>query len=379
MRDANRDFDVTQPLTEVSLAKLQFAIGTGSMPPSRYTVVHWGAGLSPREVVAIDKLVKTERRKKYSNLHAAPQFATEPIQPIPDSLGADEAKAALGKLLFNDVRLSDDNTVSCATCHSLDKAGADNLPVSVGVRGQKGGINSPTVFNAAFHFIQFWDGRARDLREQAGGPPLNPVEMGYSDESGWKDIIRKLQADSRLTEQFRAVYPEGYSAHNITDAIAEYEKTLITPDSPFDRYLKGDEGAISKNARQGYGYFKKYGCYTCHVGVAMGGQSFEYADLKGDFFGHRPKTTDDNGRFNFTKNSRDLHRFKVPNLRNVALTWPYMHDASCNTLAEAVDKMLEYLVGAGDAPRDEKKKIVEFLRAQTGEYEGKRVSGTPSP
>lgn len=379
MRNAIRLYDMSEPPSEVSLAKLQYATGNGRMPPARYTTVHWGSVLTATEATAIHKWITALRSERFSNHLAAAKFAGEPIQPIPDSLPVNADKAALGYILYHDTRLSDDNTVSCATCHDLNKAGTDNLPVSVGVRDQKGGINAPTVFNSVFHFIQFWDGRAKDLQAQAGGPPLNPVEMGYSDESGWQDIIRKLKADRQLTEQFLKAYPEGYSADTITHAIAEYEKTLITPNSPFDKYLKGDAKAISDEARMGYVHFKQYGCYTCHVGTAMGGQSFEFADLKGDFFGHRPLNENDHGRMNFTKNDTDIHRFRVPNLRNVELTWPYMHDASCRTLEEAVDKMFRYLVGHDTPTKTERARIVEFLRAQTGEYKGKRLRGQPAP
>lgn len=379
MRNAIRLFDMDEVRNEASIAKLQYAVGNGRMPPARYTVVHFGSTLAAKEVVAINKWIKTLRAERFSNGLAAPQFASEPVQPIPDSLPVDPAKVDLGRILYHDVKLSSDNSVSCATCHDLKKAGTDNLPVSVGVKNQKGGINAPTVFNAVFHFIQFWDGRAEDLQAQAGGPPLNPVEMGYEKEGDWLDIIRKLKEDRELTEKFLKSYPEGYNAQTITHAIAEYEKTLITPNSPFDKYLKGDLTAISTEARQGYYYFKKHGCYTCHVGVAMGGQSFEFADLKGDFFGHRPKTNDDKGRSNFTGSDNDLHKFKVPNLRNIELTWPYMHDASCNTLEEAVDKMFVYLVGSRKVAKSEKKKIIDFLRAQTGQYDGVKLEGVPVP
>lgn len=384
MRDAIRVYDMDRPSDEVSLSKLQYAIGNGRMPPSRYTVVHWGSTLSADQVIAMNTWINTLRATRFSNHLADKRFASEPIQPIPDSLPTDPAKVELGKALYNDTRLSRDNTISCATCHELDKAGTDNLPVSLGIKkngvAQKGGINAPTVFNAVFHSIQFWDGRAVDLKAQAGGPPLNPVEMGYENPDDWNDIIRKLKADREFTEKFLASYPEGYSADTITDAIAEYEKTLITPNSPFDKYLKGDLTAISKSAKLGYYYFKKHGCYTCHVGTAMGGQSFEFATLKrDDFFGHREIRQDDYGRKNFTKNDFDEFRFRVPNLRNVELTWPYMHDASCNTLEEAVDKMFVYLVGRPDPDATEKRHIVEFLRAQTGEYQGQPVKGQPAP
>ncbi len=378
IRNGIRAFDMSQPMTEVTWAKLEHAISSGSMPPPSFTAVHWGSTLKPQEKDAILNWIRDTRVSKYAGSPVAPQFKTEPIQPIPDALPVDARKVALGEKLFHDKRLSIDNTVACSTCHVLDKAGTDNLPVSEGVKGQKGGINAPTVFNAAFHFIQFWDGRAKNLEEQAGGPPLNPVEMGYAHPEDWNAIANKLKQDEPLTKEFLAVYPEGYSAKTITNAIAEYEKTLITPNSPFDRYLKGDENAISKEAKEGYALFKKNGCQVCHVGVAMGGQSFEFADLKGNFFGNRPLTQDDNGRMNFTKSQSDIHKFRVPTLRNVALTWPYMHDASAKTLAEAVDKMFNYQIGQPKPTKEEVSKIVAFLNTLTGEYNGKPLRGQPA-
>ena len=288
---------------------------------------------------------------------------------------SDPAKVALGYKLFHDVRLSTDNTVSCASCHSLEKAGTDNLPTSTGVRSQKGGINAPTVFNAAFHAKQFWDGRAANLQEQAGGPPLNPVEMGYEHPDDWKKIAAKLDQDTAFAAEFKKVYPQGFTGETITNAIAEYEKTLITPNSPFDRYLKGDENAISENAKKGYKLFLKLGCQTCHTGPAMGGQSFEYADLKGDFFAGRAKTNDDNGLMNFSKKESDRHRFRVPTLRNVELTWPYMHDASAQTLEEAITKMYHYQLGYDKLDKKEVRLLVAFLKTLTGEYNGKPVQG----
>lgn len=375
---AIRMFNMDKPYSLATLSKIEHSVNSGSMPPPAFTVVHWGTTMSGLEKAALLQWVKKQRSESDVAQLLHQKFATTAIGPIPDSIPVDPKKAAVGELLFNDKRLSNDDTVSCATCHSLDKGGTDNLAVSEGVKGQKGGINAPTVFNAAFHTIQFWDGRAKDLQEQAGGPPLNPIEMGYEHPDDWNKIITKLKADPELSAKFLAAYPQGYSAETITDAIAEYERTLITPNSPFDKFLKGDENAISKDAKEGYALFLQYGCQMCHTGVALGGQSFEFADLKGDFFGGRELTDADKGRMSFTKDSADMHKFRVPTLRNIALTWPYMHDASANDLHEAVIKMFKYQIGDKSPSKGDVNKIVAFLHTLTGELNGKPLSGKTS-
>ncbi len=370
-KDGVRHFNMDEPYNLASLAKLERSVQKNTMPLASYTAVHWGSTLSPVEKQALQQWVNDERKQKFG--------VDAVITPIPDSLAVNQAKVALGNALYHDVRLSNDNTVSCATCHALDKAGTDNLPTSTGVRGQKGGINAPTVFNAAFHTQQFWNGRAKDLKEQAGGPPLNPVEMGYSHPDDWKQIAAKLDADPEFSAAFKRVYPEGFNGDTITDAIAEYEKTLITPNSPFDRYLKGNKNAISEKAQKGYALFMELGCQTCHSGPAMGGQSFEYADLKGDYFGGRKLTPDDMGLQGFTQKEADKHKFRVPTLRNVELTWPYMHDASANTLEDAVTKMFHCQLGYDQLNKHEIDLLVEFMKTLTGEYSGRPVKGTPCP
>jgi cytochrome c peroxidase len=299
---------------------------------------------------------------------AVPGFAAaaEPIQPLPLDIKVDVKKAALGENLFNDKRLSRDNSVSCASCHQLDKGGADGRRYSTGVGGTVGRINAPTVFNATYNFRQFWDGRAASLTEQAGGPIQNPIEMG----SNWPDVLGKLKADAKFTQAFNAVYPDGLRPENIQDAIAQYEQTLTTPNSRFDRYLRGDAKAITADELQGYQNFKKYGCVACHQGVNVGGNMFQVFGVMGDYFAKRGHETDsDLGRFNVTKNPSDKHVFKVPSLRNVALTAPYFHDGSAATLDDAVDVMFKYQLGR-TVPEQDKKQIVLFLQTLTGEYRG---------
>ena len=285
----------------------------------------------------------------------------EPVRPIAERLEYDEAKAELGRILYHDTRLSIDNTISCASCHDLGTAGVDNKQYSEGVGGQFGGVNAPTVYNAVYNFVQFWDGRAATLALQAAGPPLNPVEMGCE---SFDQIIAKLSKDRALTRAFKAVYPDGWSEANITDAIAQFEHTLLTPNSRFDKYLKGDAEAITAEELEGYNLFKKYNCATCHVGPILGGQSYELMGQYADYFAERGTelTIEDNGRFKETAVERDRHRFKVPGLRNVAHTAPYFHDGTEPELKEAVCKMGTYQVGVELSDEDEEK-IVAFLKA----------------
>ena len=360
----------TTPVGETVLAKMEWVVLNDSMPPAKFAMVHWGSRLSEKDKKNILDWVKTSRKAHYAT-DAAPKHANEPLQPIPMSIKTDARKVALGDKLFNDKRLSTDSSLACAGCHAPDKAGTDNLRFSEGVRKQIGGVNAPTTFNAVFNVDQFWDGRAADLQEQAGGPPLNPIEMGSKD---WKEIIERLSQDEALTAEIKAIYPDGWTDKNITNAIAEYEKTLITPNGKFDKWLRGDDKALSASEVEGYKNFKKYRCSSCHVGKSVGGQSYEFLDLKKDYFADRKGEAldSDKGRAAFTKNSDDLHRFKVPNLRNIELTAPYMHDGTVTTLDEAVRIMGVYCSGL-DVPSADRKTIVDFLRTLTGQH--KKLSG----
>ena len=362
-----------KPVGETVLAKMEWVINNDTMPPAKFAVVHWGSRLSDKEKKQILDWVATTRKAHYAT-DAAPAHANEPLQPLPRKLAVNKAKVDLGKTLFNDKRLSADSSLACSGCHALDKGGTDNSRFSEGIRKQFGDINAPTVFNAAFNRWQFWDGRAADLQEQAGGPPMNPIEMGSKN---WEEIIAKLEKDEALSAEFRAVYADGWSGKNITDAIAEYEKTLLTPNSRFDKWLMGDESALSKDEVKGYELFKLYRCASCHVGKGLGGQSFEYMDLKADYFADRGNPLgSDKGRIGATNKEEDLHRFKVPNLRNVELTHPYMHDGTVTTLDESVAIMGKYLSGIPVSDAD-RKLIVAFLRTLTGEYQGKPLTGKP--
>ena len=305
------------------------------------------------------------RAEHHYNGLASAEFANEPVQVIPDSIPVDPAKVELGRMLYNDVRLSVDNTISCASCHDLSKGGTDNKPFSEGVGGQFGGINAPTVFNATFNFVQFWDGRAADLAAQAAGPPTNPVEMAHKN---WRDIENILAADKTFAEAFTAVYPDGVTEANICNAIAEYEKTLITPNSPFDRYLKGDKEAMTAEQIQGYQLFKENSCATCHAGVNLGGLTYEFMGTHEDYFAARGTelTEEDYGRGKQEEDTFFDHRFKTPGLRNVALTAPYFHDATQATLHDAVNAMAKYQTDY-NLTEDETQMIVDYLNALTGD------------
>ena len=356
----------------VTLAKLEYTVQRNHMPPSRYLLLHWDGALSRQEKAALLDWIRGVREKHYAAEGTAPEFRNEPVQPLPRSHGQDPAKAALGKRLFHDQRLSGDDTVSCATCHDLEKGGTDQLRFSKGIRGQVGDINAPTVFNSGFQFRQFWDGRAADLEEQADGPVNNPVEMG----SDWEQVIGKLSKDEAFVKAFTAVYPDGLKKEHFLEAVAVFERTLITPDSPFDRYLRGAKDALSPEAEEGYALFKEHGCATCHAGKILGGLSYERMGCVKDYFelrGGEVKKAD-LGRYNATGREEDKHKFKVPTLRNVALTFPYFHDGSTSDLEEAVKIMAECQTDEGITD-GEAEKIAAFLRSLTGTYEGKPLDG----
>lgn len=285
-------------------------------------------------------------------------FSKELITAIPLQVEYNQEKALLGKKLFFDTRLSKDNTINCASCHILESGGDDNLQFSVGINGQVGSLNAPTVYNSVFNIAQFWDGRSKTLQEQAHGPVENPIEMGES----FDNVIKKLQQDTTLSNEFAKLYEEGITANSITDAIAHFEVTLITPNSPFDKYLKGDESAISADEKEGYTLFREYGCISCHNGVNLGGNLFQKIGLVREF-----KTSVKSlGKFNVTGDKSDINYFKVPTLRNISKTAPYFHDGSVNDLKSAVEVMFSVQLGI-IASTEDVQKIVKFLKTLDGE------------
>lgn len=285
------------------------------------------------------------------------------FQPLPDSAISPEhptspEKIALGKSLYMDTRLSKSNKMSCNSCHNIATFGVDNEPTSPGHEGKRGGRNSPSSFNAALHIAQFWDGRAKDVEEQALGPILNPIEMGMESDA---TVIEKLKKDPKTVAAFKAAFPDEsdpLTYKNIGEAIGAFERTLITP-SRFDAYLKGDDNALTAAEKAGGKLFVQTGCTACHMGSTLGGQMYQKLGLVKEY------PTKDMGRFEVTKLAADKKMFKVPSLRNVAKTGPYFHDGSVKTLEEAVSQMAEYQLGK-NLSKDEVASIVTFLNTLTG-------------
>ena len=357
LRFTDLDAKVVENIDEVTLSMLDHAASYGQMPPHKYRMMHWGTGFTNKEKSVILGYVKDLRGSE------------EPVCVIPESVDHNSARAELGQRLFNDTRLSLDGTISCATCHVLENGGADHADerVSEGINGLTGGVNAPTVYNAGFQTRQFWNGRAADLREQAEGPSTNPVEMG---DQTLEQIVERLSRDKSLVKEFELLYPgEGLTPMTLTSAIAEFETTLITPGSRFDKWLSGDSAALSEEEIKGYGLFKEYACATCHTGLVLGGQSFEYLPVYGDYFADRREdieyNSDDEGLKGFSGRDEDLHKFKVPMLRNIELTAPYFHDGSYQTLEEAVAAMGKYELGKklGDS---DIAAMVAFMKTLTG-------------
>ena len=381
--DGYRAFDMTgfmealkadEPVNAAELAKVEKVVLDDRMPMAKYYLVHWGSSLTPEKREIVLDWVRDMRARLYAD-GLPEERANEPVRPVA-VLDYDEAKAELGFALYHDTRLSVDNTVSCASCHELQNAGVDNHQYSHGVNDQLGGVNAPTVYNAVYNFVQFWDGRANTLAAQAAGPPLNPVEMASE---SFDQIIAKLQKDKKFADAFKAVYPDGLTEANITDAIEQFERSLVTPGSAFDKWLQGDDEALTAEQLEGYELFKKYDCATCHAGPILGGLTYELMGHRNDYFGDRglELTHEDNGRFKETALERDRHRFKVPGLRNVEHTWPYYHDGTRETLEEAVRDMAIYQSDVTLTP-EETDLIVAFLKSLTGEYNGTPITTTNS-
>ncbi|HZR37786.1 MAG TPA: cytochrome-c peroxidase [Nevskia sp.] len=293
-------------------------------------------------------------------------FQREPIRPIPLSVEVDARKAALGRKLFQDPLLSADGTLSCGGCHMLGAAGVDHRQKAVGMHQAQGRVNTPTVYNSAFNFREFWDGRAENLDDQVDWPLQGKTELG----STWEAVLDKLRRTPAYVAAFDASYPDGISRSNVRNAIAEFERSLITPNSRFDRYLRGQRDALNPQELSGYRKFKAYGCVSCHQGVNVGGNMFQRMGVMGDYFADRGHVGEaDYGRFNVTHDEADRYTFKVPSLRNVALTGPYFHDGSAQTLEQAVTIMARYQLGR-ELPPDDREQLVAFLRTLTGEFPG---------
>lgn len=298
--------------------------------------------------------------------------AREPIRALTPQSTEPNALARLGQRLFHDVRLSGDQSISCASCHDLAAGGADGARSSVGIDGQRGNINAPTVLNATFNFRQFWDGRAANLAEQALEPVTNPVEMGAQ----WPGVVETLRTMPAYHSAFTLAFGDpNVSALRIVTALAEFEATLVTP-SDFDRFLLGDTHAIDSSAQRGYELFKDYGCVACHQGINVGGNLFQkFGALQAIPSAEHKRT--DRGRANVTEQARDIGVFKVPSLRNVALTAPYFHDGSVPDLGTAIRVMAATQLGTG-IPSSDVEAIESFLNSLTGRpSEATRVTSAP--
>jgi cytochrome c peroxidase len=286
-------------------------------------------------------------------------YGYEPVQPVPKKIKYDREKAELGKLLFHDPILSKDNRTSCSYCHDLyNKCGTDHRPVAKGCHDKRGKVNTPTVLNAVFNFRFFWDGRAKSLKEQIYGPIQNPKEMNMKLE----EVVKRIEKHPVYSRKFRKIYNTNKITFDmIADAIAEFEKALITPDSKFDRFLRG-ETKLSEKEMEGYKLFKKLGCITCHNGVNLGGNSFQKVGVVKEY----PWKPDNPDRYRITKKEFDKNVYRVPVLRNIDCTYPYFHDGSIQTLEEAVQTMAYYNLGFR-LPQDELEKIIAFLKTLRGE------------
>ncbi len=290
---------------------------------------------------------------------AALAASQEPIQPISPAKITNPALVELGKKLYFDPRLSKSGFISCNSCHNLSMGGTDNIKTSIGHNWNEGPINAPTVLNSSLNLAQFWDGRAADLQAQAGGPIANPGEMGFTHTLA----VNMLQTIPGYVAEFKKAFgTETVTIDEVTKAIAAFEETLVTPNSRFDKWLKGDKKALSKDELAGYKLFKETGCVACHNGPAVGGNSFQKMGQVEAYKASSPAE----GRSAVTGKDADRFNFKVPTLRNVEMTYPYFHDGAANTLPEAVDTMARIQLGK-KFTAEENAKVVAFLKTLTGD------------
>lgn len=271
-----------------------------------------------------------------------PPPAFRPVSALPAAPDVDAPIVQLGKSLFRDERLSANGQIACASCHDVASGGDDGRRVSVGFAGRETAVNAPTVLNSGLNFSQFWDGRARTLREQVRETLTSEIEMGANPHK----LVQRLSRDDSTVDRFEYVFRDGLTFDNVVSAIAAYVDALITPGAPFDRFLSGEADAISSDAREGFELFTSLGCISCHQGRNLGGNLYQNFGIMGDYFADRGHLTRaDYGRFNVTGREEDRYRFKVPTLRNVTRTAPYFHDGSATTIEDAVEVMAQYQLG----------------------------------
>jgi len=313
---------------------------------------------------ADDAKLLEEARKYFEPLPEVAESKENPVTP---------EKVELGKMLYYEPRLSKSGWISCNSCHNIATYGVDNLPTSIGHRWQLGPRNAPTTLNAALHTAQFWDGRAKDVEEQAKGPVLNPIEMAMDSPEA---VVERLRSIPEYVELFKKAFPgekDPLNYDNVARAIAAFERTLMTP-SRFDKFLKGDVNALTRKEKEGLRIFMELGCASCHNGPAVGGNTFAkfgvveaYWEATRDFVTlDKPTMPMDVGRFAVTHKKEDLYIFKVPSLRNISRTYPYFHDGSVWNLEDAVQVMAKVQLGK-ELTEDQVDKIVAFLKALDGE------------
>lgn len=299
-------------------------------------------------------------------------FAPLPAAVPPRSGDLTEEKIALGRMLYYDPRLSKAQQISCNSCHELDKYGVDGQPTSDGHKGQKGNRNAPTVYNAAGHFVQFWDGRAPDVEEQAKGPVMNPVEMAMPAES---DVIAVLKSMPGYVQAFKKAYPgakDPVTFDNMANAIGSFERKLVTP-ARWDRFLKGDQAALTPEEKAGFNTYMVAGCQTCHAGAYVGGNLYQKLGLAKPY-----PDQSDQGRYLVTKSEGDKMLFKAPSLRNVEKTGPYFHNGKVATLDQAVTEMANYELGK-QLSGAEVGSITTWLKSLTGDIPAEYVKAPELP
>lgn len=297
------------------------------------------------------------------------EIVNEPIQPIPLEIPLEPKKVNLGDQLFHDPILSVNHQISCATCHNLETGGVDNLKLSPGIDGHFGVTNTSTVFNSLFNFKVGWAGQKDDLLSHVSVPITYSTVMGET----WSEIVEKLKKSPEYVRAFSQSYSNGVTEDNIKDAIVIFEKSLYTPNAPFDQFIRGNEEAITAEEKAGYEIFKSYGCISCHQGINVGGNLFQkFGIFNPNITAYNPDNIGDLGRFNVTQDEKDRYVFRVPSLRNVELTAPYFHNGSAATLEEAVDIMAKAQLGRSLSP-EQIDLVVQFLKTLTGEYQGQSL------
>lgn len=292
--------------------------------------------------------------------------AVEPIEAIPAVVPFDAGRAALGETLFQDQRLSGDGSRSCSWCHPLDRGGMDGNARAVALQDLRRLRNTPTVFNASLSLFLTWDGAFESLSALDEKVLLDPALMGAQ----WPSLLERLSGDRQLSARFRAAYGHGPDREAVLDALENFERSLTTPDSRFDRFLRGDAGAISAQEQEGYRLFKSYGCVSCHQGVNVGGNLLQrFGVFHEPVRPYQPAPLPDDGRFRVTREAADRGVFRVPSLRNVALTAPYFHDGRAQTLEQAIETMGRVQLDR-ELTRAEIASIALFLGTLTGEFRG---------